>query len=45
MLLVVCACCAVVLYRKVRPEAAKAMAAALLALFGAVGMTLAARKK
>lgn len=32
MLLVVCACCAVVLYRKVRPEAAKAMAAALLAL-------------
>lgn len=26
MLLVVCACCAVVLYRKVRPEAAKAMA-------------------
>lgn len=32
MLLVVCACCAVVLYRKVRPKAAKAMAAALLAL-------------
>ena len=32
MLLVVCACCAVVLYRKVRPEAAKAMAAVLLAL-------------
>lgn len=32
LLLVVCACCAVALYRKARPETAKAMAAVLLAL-------------
>lgn len=32
LLLVVCACCAVVLYRKIRPEAARVMAAVLLAL-------------